>query len=340
LVDFGRVSWNQPRQSSLWGVGAPREVHAGLAVLHDQRMVQRSMFQVPFTRMSPMAFAVIALGSGSSAHATELVAANGITGAGTRSDGNGRAWAELGFSVSEEEAVTWTQLGLGLRLSPSLEVEAQLPVAYGIVERETSPDDGSGGGDDGFPAWLGNPYFGVNLLALHEPALRWRIGAGFTLPITGIDDSASDQELLPLWAAGSQDPHLWQPGGASLIGRGRVEIDAGEITLSLDLAAIVALRVLDFDGLRLERTTVLFLQPAFEVAGYVSPDTLVGARLPMVWGTLDEEFSLSVVPFLRQDLGDFFAEAQFTVNMIGPQGLVPPGDGPLWGMQLGIGARF
>jgi hypothetical protein len=304
-------------------------------------MAQRSMYRVPLTRVLPMACAVIGLGGGSAAHATELVAANGITGAGTRADGDGRAWAELGFSAWEEEAVAWTQLGLGLRLSPALEVEAQLPVAYSIVERRYTLDSGSGDGDDGVPAWLGNPYFGVNLLALREPALRWRIGAGFTLPITGVDEYGSDDvELLPLWAAGSQDPHLWQPGGASLIGRARVEIDVGQIILSFDLAAIATLRVLDFDALPLERTTVLCLQPAFEVAGYVSPDTLVGGRLPMVWGTLDEEFALSVVPFLRQELGDFFAEAQFTVNGFGLRGLAPPGDGPIWGLQLGIGARF
>jgi hypothetical protein len=299
------------------------------------------MSRVPFTGVLPIAFGIIGLGSGSSAHATELVAANGITGAGTRADGNGRAWAELAFAASEDEAAAWMQLGLGLRLSPSLEVEAQLPVAYGLLEREDlSFDSGSGGDDDGIPAWLGNPYFGVNLLGLDPPALRWRIGAGFTLPITGVDDYGSDLELLPLRAAGSLDPHLWQPGGASLIGRGRVEVDAGQVTLSLDLAAIVTLRVLDSDQFPLERTTVLFLQPAFEVAGYVSPDTLVGGRLPMVWDTLEEAFSLALVPFLRQELGDFFAEAQFTVNVFGVHGLLVRGDDPLWAMQLGIGARF
>jgi hypothetical protein len=305
-------------------------------------MVQHSMFRVQFTRVLPVAFAVIGLGGSGAAGATELVAANGITGAGTRSDGDGRAWAELGFSVWEEDAVAWMHLGLGLRLSPSLEVEAQLPVAYGSVgRRDVSIDTGSGDGNDDFPGWIGNPYLGVNLLALREPALRWRIGAGVTLPIAGVDEYGSDDvEQLPLWAAGNQDPHLWQPGGASLVGRARIESDVGEVTLSFDLAAIVALRVLDFDTLPLERTTVLYLQPAFEVAGYVSSDTLVGGRLPMVWGTLDEEFALSLVPFLRQELDDYFVEAQFTATVVGLRGLAPPGDGPVWGMQLGIGARF
>ena len=286
----------------------------------------------------------IVIGIGGPAHATELVAANGITGAGTRSDADGRAWAELGFSAWEEEAVAWTYLGFGLRLSPQLEVEAQLPVAYALVEREDSillGGAGSGDGGDDFPAWLGNPYIGVNLLELREPDLRWRFGAGATLPVTGIDEFATDGlDFLPLRAGGNQDPHLWQPGGASLVGRGRIEIDTGQVTLSFDLAAIVMLRVWDFDVYPSERTTVLFLQPAVEVAGYVSPDTLIGARLPMVWGTLDEDFGASLVPFLRQELGAFFAEAQFTVNMVGSYGLFSPADGPIWGMQLGVGARF
>jgi hypothetical protein len=303
-------------------------------------MVQRPMSYGWFAGGMWMAMAIIGLGS--SAHAAELAAANGITGAGTRSEGNGRAWAELGVSAWKEQAVAWTHLGLGLRLGPSLEVEAQLPVAYAIVERQDQILlEGSDEGDAGAPAWLGNPYFGVNLLSLREPALRWRVGAGFTLPVTGVDEYGSDEvERMPLWAAGNQDPHQWQPGGASLIGRARVELDAGRSIVSFDLAAIVALRVIDFDAFPSERTTVLFLQPAVEVAGHVSPDTLVGGRVPMVWGTLDEEFALSIVPFLRQELGDFFAEAQFTVNVFGLRGLVPPGDGPSWGLQLGIGAHF
>jgi hypothetical protein len=295
----------------------------------------------PFQWLLTMAMAVFGWGSAGVAHATELQAANGITGAGTLSDGNGRAWAELGVSAWEEEAAAWAQLGLGLRLGPALEVEALLPVAISLVEeRDDAVGSAGGGGDDGVPAWLGNPYLGVNLLALGDPDVRWRIGAGFTLPVTGVEESARDVQLLPLRAGGNQDPHLWQPGGASLVGRGRVELDTGSLTFSFDLATIVTLRVLDYDSFPLERTTVLCLQPAFEVAGHVSPDTLVGGRLPMVWNTLDEDFTLSLVPFLRQELGQFFAEAQFTFNVFGQYGLFPLGEQPTWGLQLGVGARL
>lgn len=278
---------------------------------------------------------------GGKAHAGELVAASGISGAGTRSEGNGRAWAELGLSAWDEEAAAWTQLGLGVALGRSFEVEAQLPIAYRLVEREyTILLAGASEGSGGPAVWLGNPYFGVNLLALGDASVRWRAGAGFTLPVTGLEDFPSELELLPLRAAGGQDPWLWLPGGVSAVGRGRYEADVGQVTLAVDLAASLMFGVSDPSAYPPERTAVLFLQPALELAGFVQPDTLVGARLPMVWGSLDEEYRLSLVPFLRQGLGDFFVEALLTINVVGPDGLGPPGDGPLWGFQLGLGALF
>jgi hypothetical protein len=301
------------------------------------------LFQAWVTGIAGMACAFITFGAGGVARAAELVAPSGVLGAGTRLDGHGRAWAELGFSASDEEAVAWTQLGLGVRLSRSLELEALLPVAHGIIEqRDTLVDSGSGGGGGGGGLWLGNPYFGANLLVWGEPGVRWRIGGGLTLPVTAVDEygSSDDLERLPFVAGGRQEPHLWQPGGPSLVGRTRAEIDGGGVTLSLDLAAVVTLGVLDLDAYPSERTAVLFLQPAVELAGYVSPDTLVGGRLPAVWDSLDEDLTVAISSFLRQELGNLFAEAQLSLNVVGPYGLLSPAGDPAWGMQLGVGARF
>jgi hypothetical protein len=145
--------------------------------------MQRSMMVARFRASASVACAAIALGSGGVARGNELVAPSGITGAGTRPDCNGRAWAELGLSVRDEEAVAWTQLGLGVRPNRWLELEALLPVAHGIIERqETLVESGSGGGDGGTPLWLGNPYFGANLLLWGEPGVRSRIGAASRYP--------------------------------------------------------------------------------------------------------------------------------------------------------------
>jgi hypothetical protein len=163
-----------------------------------------------------------------------------------------------------------------------------------------------------------------------------------TLPVTSIDEygSTDDLERLPFIAGGQQEPHLWQPGGPSFVGRVRAEIDGGGVTLSFDFAAIVTVGVLDLDAYPADRTAVLFLQPAVEIAGYAVPDTLVGARVPALWDSLDEGLTVAVAPFLRQELGDFFAEAMLTLGVVGQNGLLSPAGDPVWGAQLGVGARF
>lgn len=317
---------------------------AGPSAVTRLSVMQRMAAQARFARIAGAACAAIALGSGGAARAAELVAPSGVTGAGTRPDCNGRAWAELGFSARDEDVVAWTQLGFGVRPGRSLELEALLPVAYGIIEQEALVQSGDGG-RSGTPLWIGNPYFGANLLVWGDPGVRWRIGGGFTLPVTSIDEygGSSDLERVPFVASGRQEPHLWQPGGPSFVGRARAEIDAGGVTVSFDLAAIVTVGVLDTNAYPSERTAVLFLQPAVELAGHVSPDTLVGGRLPAVWDSLEEALTVAITPFLRQELGALFAEAQLTLGVVGQYGLLSPAtdaSDPVWGMQLGIGARF
>jgi hypothetical protein len=207
-------------------------------------------------------------------------------------------------------------------------------VGYGWEDREELVLGGTIGGSAGTESsvWLGNPYFGANLIALREPRLRLRLGGGFTLPVVGAADGQRSFELLPLWAAGSQEPQRWLPGGPSLVGRARAEVWQGGLIFSVDLAAI-----LTFAGKNADQSTTL--QPALELAGYAAPGTLIGVRLPLVWDSQGEQVSSSVVPFLRQELGSFFADAQFSVNLSGPYGL-SLAEGPIWGMQIGAGARF
>lgn len=251
-------------------------------------------------------------------------------------DGGSRTWGELGFTIVDENAALWAQLGAGLRLSPALEVEALLPVAALLITRQATV-----AGEDGseVSGLLGNPYLGVNLLALRAPELRVRVGAGVTLPVTSLDDSAFDPELLPLWAMGSQDAHLWQPGGVSLVARGRVELERAELIFSLDLAGALTLDVSDPNAYPPDRTPVVLLQPALEVAGYASADTLIGVRVPLVYDSLYDELHLSAAPFLRHHVGDGFVSALVTLNVAGPHGF-EDGDGPMWSFQLGAGLSF
>ena len=283
------------------------------------------------------AVSAIVLANAHSASATELAAPSGITGAGTRMDGGTRAWGELGFTTIDEDAALWAQLGVGLRLTAALEIEALLPVAGVMAPQQAT----IGASDDGteFSALLGNPYLGVNLLALRAPELRVRVGAGVTLPVTSLDDYAYEPELLPLWATGSHDAHLWQPGGPSLVVRSRVELERAGLIFSLDLAGVLTLNVADPDAYPPDRTPVVFLQPALELAGYASSDTLIGLRLPLVYDSLQDELNLSAVPFLRHHIGDGFVAALLTLNLAGPHGF-EDGDGPMWGFQLGAGLSF
>jgi hypothetical protein len=50
------------------------------------------------------------------------------------------------------------------------------------------------------------------------------------LPVTTIDEYGSDDlERLPFVASRRQEPHLWQPGDPSRVGRARAEIDGSEV---------------------------------------------------------------------------------------------------------------
>lgn len=279
---------------------------------------------------------------------SELAAANGITGAGTSfgAEASVRAWAEIGISRLENITAVWSVFGGGLRLHESIEVEALMPIGYGWKEGTDviigSSDSGEQlriGGNQR-KQWVGNPYVGLNSL-LAEGGLKSRVGAGVGLPVATWDERRADAEHLTVWAAGSQDLHLWLPQALSFVARGRLETGHG---LAVDLAVILAVPIAESepivgDGFMLnaaERRVQVLLQPAVEIAIFATPTTLAGLRIPLVWSSQGEAGAeVSFVPFLRQWFGAAFFAAQFTLNM------APEGSSEVvWGAQLGAGAGF
>jgi hypothetical protein len=261
--------------------------------------------------------------------APRLAAVTGITGAGTGL-GDARLWGELGFHDQDAVTSISSELGFGLLLSPSLELEAILPFGYAKVPGNDPPIDAVIGpsNNDGFD--IGNPYVGINIF---DARLRWSLGVG--LPVASSDDGFGFG--LPLYAAwatrGLQDAQLWLPDTLSLVGRLRAEA-GDELVLAIDAAAIAAIPTSDGD----DRDVEVILQPAAELIIRAARSTAIGARLSMVWTVTGDgdDVQLALAPFLRHFFGSSFITAQLLMNLDEPLGFAFD-DGGYWGFFLGFG---
>ena len=286
--------------------------------------------------------------------AEQLASADGITGAGTSFDGkqSKRLWGQVSFSHYEEANAFSALFGVGRRFWENIELEVILPLAFGW-ERDSfqfisEPDGGSTivPGERDFSGWIGNPYLGVNALWSEGAGARVRAGLGVALPLASWDERDGVAEGLPVLGAGLQDPELWLPGRLSFVGRARAEY-GDEYVVALDLAVIAMIvtsqpeEVVDagFVSSGAERQSELVLQPAFELAAYATPSTLLGVRVPLVRVTREAEAQLSVEPFLRQTFGTAHVALKGTIAVDDPLGPNLDG-GPLWRLQLGGGAEL
>jgi hypothetical protein len=261
-------------------------------------------------------------------------APTGPTGAGlTLSPAQrGRFWGELGFHTQEALTVWVPVLGGGYKLSPNIELELILPFVYGSRDASNPLTNEF---EDRTTFVSGDPFVGVNYL--HGSGdLRYKAGAGIALPFAPDSDVG---HFLALSSAskirGFQDDFLWHGRTMSLVAPFRIEY-GGRVFFGGD--AWLAL-LLPTSGDDRDAELALALAPG--VGFWVTPNTLLGARLGLYWAATEEgdNAQLSFEPNFRQHFGKGFFQARFTVNVDQPAGFsFDPGG--FWGLHLGGGVSF
>jgi hypothetical protein len=257
--------------------------------------------------------------------APKLWAVTGTTGAGTGSapGQSARLWGELGFHDQDAFTLLTTEIGVGLMVTPQLELEGVLP--YTVLFPSGDADNGTS---------LGNIYLGINGFA--GGRVRWSGGIG--LPTASPDGSGGGALGAAAGIHGLQDLYLWFRDTLSLVGRVRVEAGSS-VLFAVDGAAYFLIPTGDEDA---DRNTEFVLQPAGELGFRLSSATTFGARVSATWvttGDADDNAQASLTPFVRHDFGSGFFSAQLVMNLDEPLGFAFD-DGGYWGLFLGLGGGF
>jgi hypothetical protein len=226
-------------------------------------------------------------------------------------------------------------VGAAYHATQRIRVGAMMGLATSILT------DAMAGGTDlsGLAFRLGNPALTVDLVGPGDGDLRWRLGAGITLPIASPGDTA-ESIALDLAAAmrGAWNFWLWAPSRITPYVTGRAEIDLGErLVAGVDAGAGVLLDVSD-GGEPSPFILQLAVDGDYRLAGRFS----VGARVTAV--LVDEVFperesaQIALMPYVRlaNEAGDGFLTAGFVFNLDPPYG--PSfADGNAWGLRVGAG---
>jgi hypothetical protein len=263
-----------------------------------------------------------------------FAAPTGTTGAGLSLSPaqRGRFWGELGFHTQEGLTLAVPVFGAGYKLIDKVELELLLPFVYGSRD---AINPNTGRFEDRTTFVIGDPFVGANYL--HDGGvLRYKLGGGIAFPFAS-DDAAG--HFVSLRGASSirgfQDDFLWQPRTLGLVAPARLEYGK-RVLFGADASLMILLPTGGED-----RDAELALTLAPGVAFWVSPQTLIGARLGLFWLMTEEgdNAQLSFEPNFRQYFGEAFFQARFTLNIEQPAGFsFDPGG--FWGLHLGGGLSF
>lgn len=296
-----------------------------------------------------MTLAVLGFAAPAAAAGDKLAAPSGPLGAGLSlsPEQKGRAYVDFGFAhttVSEsilgaeyEQAatsLTWI-FGGGFRLTPTLELEAMLPLAWiHVGQTVRAPGRPEASQSDSALA-VGNLHLGLNYL--HTGA-RWRLKVGGAVeygPWTA-DPSAKSFTALAFGhpAAGGEFIGLWAPEVLSLVAPGHVEfgdrfVGGGDFSAGLHIPTD--------DG-----DVELTLEVAPGAGYYVSQTVLLGARLPFTFvptSNGSDQTLLAFEPYARFDFERAFLSAGLMLNLDDPYGFAFD-DGKVWAIRIGAGATF
>jgi hypothetical protein len=273
------------------------------------------------------------------ATADGFAAPNGQLGAGLSisKEGTGRVFGEFSFFsgglASGFVEADITSLGLvlggGYKLTPELELDVMLPMAFGTY---SVTSDGMSEGDSGIG--IANLHVGAHWMKSKDE-LRYKLGGALEWgPWNSDYDFGPGIGLVYSAAArGAQDAGLWAPETLTILAPARIEYGHRlAFTGDAALAGHIPTDGGDFDF-------SVLLAPG--VAYGVSDSILIGARLPMVFMLTDSSdmAQLGFEPNARFDLGRAFINTRFTLNLDEPLGFSFD-EGRVWGLHVGGGGTF
>jgi hypothetical protein len=278
----------------------------------------------------------------------DFAAVNGQYGAGLSfaPEQTGRIYGEVGFytrsytqpaggsSVDFSRTYISWLLGGGYKLSPEVELELMLPMAF--ASSSTTVTSGAAGGDQSDSGVaVGNLHVGVNWLKA-AGAVRMKLGAGLEYGPWNSNPSGTSLTALAYGSIvrAQHEFGLWLPERFSIVTPSRVEF-GNDFIVSADFALGLHLST---DGADSE----ISVQFDPGVGYYVSRDTLVGVRLPIVavpTGGSGDNAQIALEPFVRVGIGDGFLNLRLTMNLDEPGGFAFD-EGGIWGVHIGGGGSF
>ncbi|MEZ4268721.1 MAG: hypothetical protein R3F39_20380 [Myxococcota bacterium] len=246
-----------------------------------------------------------------------------------RAEVHGGADLEMGFARWDDVTILAPQISGWLGINQRARVEASFGFSHVDIDGVKRLE-------------LGNPYLGA---AFTLPTTRARsfAGLGVALPVASLPDEFRDLVLGSAALAGAlqlralRDSWLWYPDTLTVVvsgGAASAATQGGfEASISGDAAVLIATKTADRDkaelAIQLVGTGAYVMSRAFRA----------GVDLVAVWSPTegdDDNFQLSVEPFVRVGFGAVSARVGLTLPIDEPLG--PPFDEKAgWGLRFGVG---
>lgn len=291
--------------------------------------------------------AVTAAAAGNVSTGRDFASVNGQHGAGLSfsPEQEWRVYGEVGFHtqsdtlnigasrIESSRTVASFLFGAGYKLTPEVELELILPLAFASTSQTAATGTAGDISDSGLA--VGNLHVGANWLKAAGP-LRMKLGAALEYGPWTSDPSGISVAALAGASAirGAHDLGLWAPERFSIVTPSHLEFgDDFVVTADFALGLHISTGGADTE-------ISVQLDPGFGY--YVSRDALLGVRLPIAavpTGGAGDNAQLALEPFVRVGFGDGFLNLRLTLNLDEPNGFAFD-NGKIWGVHVGAGGSF
>ena len=253
----------------------------------------------------------------------------------------GHVGFDTGFHTQSDVTAFALVLDAGVRPMDNLEVGLTAPFAVGSVDKFPLLWGISTGSEAG--SATGNIMLGAAYVVGDSAATHSRIGLDVGLPLSRADDALADVVVLGMAVATYGLRNFWwyATDYVPVVVSGEVETATGPLFLLTDAAVGVLFPVRDRADDNAGTDALLQLRGG---AAFGSELINAGVKLGFAHyagdGSDDDSTQLALEPFVRMsELGPLYGELSLTMNLDKPLGFAFD-DQRVWGLHLGLGARF